>query len=159
MLFRSADTIETLLQTVPLEVGRVLLDARTGTVLESTTTAYRPTKGITDFVTARDGTCRMWGCTRPAVTCDLDHARAWPHGDTCPTNLAGLCRRHHRMKQQDRWKYRLAEDGTVTWTSPTGIQRITVPEHAWLTPPQRAREPEPAAVRVAVAPADDPPPF
>jgi hypothetical protein len=35
--FIDVDTIETLLQTVPLDVARALLDARTGTVLETTT--------------------------------------------------------------------------------------------------------------------------
>ena len=152
-------TVAALIRCTPLEVARALLDAQTGILRETKSRAYVTPKEMRTFVTTRDGTCRMWGCTRPAVTCDLDHARAWPHGDTCPTNLAGLCRRHHRMKQQDRWKYRLAEDGTVTWTSPTGIQRITVPQHAWLTPRQTARKPEPAPARVRVAPADDPPPF
>ena len=86
--------------------------------MESVTTAYRPSKAVTDFVTTRDGTCRMWGCNRPATTCDLDHARPWPTGPTTPTNLAGLCRRHHRLKQRRRWSYHLAPDGTATWTSP-----------------------------------------
>ena len=95
-----------------LQVGRALLDARTGTVLETTTTAYRPTKGITDFVGTRDGTCRMWGCDRPARACDLDHVKPWPAGATSPANLGGLCRRHHRLKQRGRWTYVLHPDGT-----------------------------------------------
>ena len=137
-----ADTIETLLQTVPLEVGRVLLDARTGTVLESTTTAYRPTKGITDFVSTRDGTCRMWGCDRPSRACDLDHVRPWPAGPTSPANLGGLCRRHHRLKQRGRWTYVLHPDGTVVWTAPSGKQRTTHADHT-IWPP---REPPPKNV-------------
>ena len=117
--FIDADTVEALLTVVPTDIGRALLDARTGTLMESVTTAYRPPKAVTDFVTTRDGTCRMWGCNRPATTCDLDHARPWPNGPTTPTNLAGLCRRHHRLKQRRRWTYHLAPDGTATWTSPT----------------------------------------
>ena len=116
--FIDADTVEALLTVVPTDIGRALLDARTGTLMESVTTAYRPSKAVTDFVTTRDGTCRMWGCNRPATTCDLDHARPWPTGPTTPTNLAGLCRRHHRLKQRRRWSYHLAPDGTATWTSP-----------------------------------------
>ena len=95
-------------------------------------------EGVTHFVTTRDGTCRMWGCDRPATTCDLDHARPWPAGPTTPTNLAGLCRRHHRLKQRRRWTYQLARDGTATWTSPSGRQRITLPDHA-VWPPSRNR--------------------
>ena len=130
-----ADTVEALLAVVPTDIGRALLDARTGTLIESVSTAYRPPKALADFVTIRDGTCRMWGCDRPAILCDLDHARPWPHGPTSPTNLGGLCRRHHRLKQRRRWAYQLAPDGTAIWTSPTGMQRITLPDHTVLPPP------------------------
>ena len=153
--FIDADTIETLLTVVPTDISRALLDARTGTLIESVTHAYRPTKAVTAFVTTRDGTCRMWGCNRPATTCDLDHARPWPNGPTTPTNLGGLCRRHHRLKQRRRWTYQLAPDGTATWTSPTGTTRTTQPDFATLPPPpphgQRRPPPEPVDV--------GPPPF
>ncbi len=154
-----ADTVEVLLNTVPLEVGRALLDARTGAVLETTSSAYRPPKDVRAFVTTRDGTCRMWGCDRPAAACDLDHARPWPSGPTSPRNLAGLCRRHHRLKQRRRWAYRLDPDGTVTWTSPSGRRRTTLPEHATWPPPDPALpppRPEPARREPALA---GPPPF
>ena len=134
------DAIETLLATVPTSVGRALLDARTGALVESATDAYRPTRSITDFVTTRDGTCRMWGCTRLARRCDLDHARPWPAGPTAPTNLGGLCRRHHRLKQRRRWHYSLAPDGTATWTSPSGTRRVTEPELGVRPPPIPATE-------------------
>lgn len=130
-----ADTVEVLLRTVPLEVGRALLDSRTGAVLETTSSAYRPPKDVRAFVANRDGTCRMWGCDRPALACDLDHARPHPAGETSPGNLAGLCRRHHRLKQRRRWAYRLDPDGTVTWTSPSGRRRTTLPDHASWPPP------------------------
>ena len=133
--FIDADTVQALLSVVPTDIGRALLDARTGTLMETVTTAYRPSKAVTDFVTTRDGTCRMWGCPRPASECDIDHARPWPTGPTTPTNLGGLCRRHHRLKQRRRWTYQLAPDGTATWTSPTGTTRITQPDHAVLPPP------------------------
>ena len=54
--------------------------------------AYRPTKTIIEFVQTRDGTCRMWGCSRPVEKCDLDHVRPWPDGSTRPDELAGLRR-------------------------------------------------------------------
>ncbi len=155
-----AQTVETLLSIVPTNIGRALLDARTGTLMESVSNAYRPNKNLTDFVTTRDGTCRMWGCTRPAPRCDLDHATPWPNGPTTPTNLGGLCRRHHRLKQRRRWTYHLHPDGTATWTSPTGTTRTTPPDHAALPPPQpkptpASTAPQPTAVLID----NDPPPF
>ena len=141
-----ADTVETLLGAVPLEVGRALLDARTGALLETTSSVYRPAKDVRTFVATRDGTCRMWGCNRPAISCDLDHARPWPTGPTTsPRNLAGLCRRHHRLKQRRRWTYRLHPDGTVSWTSPSGRRRTTLPDHATWPPPDPSDPSDPAA--------------
>ncbi len=146
--FIDADTVEALLAVVPTDIGRALLDARTGALMESVTNAYRPPRAMKDFVATRDGTCRMWGCTRPAMACDTDHARPWPAGRTTPTNLGGLCRRHHRLKQRRRWIYQLDPDGTVSWTSPNGKRRMTYPQHAHWPPIEPAR-PEPVT---AVAP-------
>jgi hypothetical protein len=156
--FIDADTIENLLTLVPTHIGRALLDHHTGTLIETVTNAYRPPEAVTDFVATRDGTCRMWGCPRPATTCDIDHAQPWPNGPTTPTNLAGLCRRHHRLKQQRRWHYQLAPDGTATWTSPTGQQRITPPDFAALPPPPPPPPPPPGPITTrALAAAEDPP--
>ncbi len=157
--FIDADTVETLLAVVPTDIGRALLDARTGALTESVTTAYRPPRAMKDFVATRDGTCRMWGCTRPAMACDTDHAQPWPTGPTTPTNLGGLCRRHHRLKQRRRWTYQLDPDGTATWTSPNGKRRMTYPQHThW--PPIEPAPPQPVP---AIAPRRDPfpaePPF
>ncbi|MGB7818353.1 MAG: HNH endonuclease signature motif containing protein, partial [Ornithinibacter sp.] len=138
-----AGTVAGILSTVPLVVSRALLDAATGTLVETTAAAYSPSPSIRRHVQTRDGTCRMWGCTRPIQQCDLDHTRPWPAGSTTPGNLAGLCRRHHRMKQRARWRYTLAPDGTVTWMSPQGAKRVTLPDHAvW---PPRGRTPDPSA--------------
>ena len=124
-----ATTMANLLKTLPLEVARAVLDAETGTLASLTTAAYRPTRAIADFVRTRDGTCRMWGCTRPAERCDLDHARAWPDGQTIPTGLEALCRHHHRFKQTQRWRPVLDPDGTLTWHGPNAATRTTEPQH------------------------------
>ena len=124
-----ADVVAGLLRTLPVEVARAVLDADTGTLVSTTASAYRPPKELRKFVTTRDGRCRMWGCARPAAHVDLDHTRPWPRGSTSPRNLVALCRRHHRMKQRGRWRYRLHPDGTVTWVSSTGATRTTEPQH------------------------------
>ena len=105
--------------------------------------AYRPPGAVRQFVTTRDGTCRMWGCSRPAARVDLDHTRPWPDGRTAPDNLAALCRRHHRMKHHGRWRYRLDQDGTVTCSSTTGRTRMTPPAYRTEPPPLPAHDPPP----------------
>ncbi|GGL25900.1 hypothetical protein H9L10_04700 [Phycicoccus endophyticus] len=122
-------TMAALLGTLPLHVARAVLEADTGTLVSHTSTAYRPPAATRELVTVRDGTCRMWGCTRPADRCDLDHTLPWPEGGTDPGNLAALCRRHHRMKHQGRWRYRLDDTGSVTWHGPDGATRTTEPAH------------------------------
>ncbi|QKE84021.1 HNH endonuclease signature motif containing protein [Arthrobacter sp. NEB 688] len=122
-------TLANILRLLPVEVSRAVLEADTGTLASHTSSAYKPPKAISDFVKTRDGTCRMWGCARPAERCDLDHVRPWPTGQTTPTGLESLCRRHHRFKQQGRWRPTLAPDGTVTWHGPDGATRTTEPQH------------------------------
>ncbi|MBM6399656.1 HNH endonuclease signature motif containing protein [Phycicoccus sonneratiae] len=122
-------TLANLLRLLPMEVSRAVLEADTGTLASLTTGAYRPPKDMSDFVKTRDGTCRMWGCSRPAVACDVDHVRPWPDGTTSPDNLESLCRRHHRFKQTQRWRPALDPDGTLTWHGPDGLTRTTEPVH------------------------------
>ena len=124
-----AATVANLLATVDLQVARAVLDAPTGTLTSLTTDAYRPPQAMSELVRTRDGTCRMWGCTRTATHADLDHTRPWPTGPTTPANLLTLCRRHHRLKQHHRWRPTLHPDGTTTWTNYTGNVRTTEPAH------------------------------
>ncbi|MGL5852692.1 MAG: HNH endonuclease signature motif containing protein [Phycicoccus sp.] len=162
-----ATAVAGLLRTLPMHVARALLDADTGTLASTTTTAYTPTADIRDFVRTRDGTCRMWGCNRRASHADLDHTRPWPDGPTSPHGLAALCRRHHRMKQLGRWRYTLHDDGDITWTDSTGSVRRTHPAHRVIPRPTSARGlgsgASPGSDRGPVltgqTPVDQPPPF
>lgn len=137
------------------EITRVLLDAETGQALPEPSVSvsqvgYVPRSGLRAHVVVRDGTCRMFGCTRPAERCDLDHATPWPQGPTSPENLAALCRRHHRLKQDPRWGYRLDPDGIAMWTSPSGTSRVTWPQTHLPTEPDPT---EPAPVTSSPPPA------
>ncbi|MGL5867420.1 MAG: HNH endonuclease signature motif containing protein [Dermatophilaceae bacterium] len=162
-----ATTVAALLKTLPVHLARALLDADTGTLVATTTTAYAPTVGIRDFVQTRDGTCRMWGCNRRASHADLDHTRPWPDGHTSPRGLAALCRRHHRMKQLGRWRYTLHDDGDITWADPTGRVRRTHPAHRVIPRPAptsgRASGASPrrgpGPVHAETVQVDQPPPF
>ena len=126
-----ADVIARLLERMDLGIARALIDANDGTLVETITDAYRPNRRMKHFVVVRDGQCRMFGCSRSAMSCDLDHAV--PHdrgGPTSPTNLAGLCRHHHRAKQARHWLYHFdPATAEATWINRrTGTVRSTQPQ-------------------------------
>jgi 5-methylcytosine-specific restriction endonuclease McrA len=90
---------------------------------------YQPSTRLRDQVIATNPTCVFPHCTRPAGNLDLDHIR--PHargGTTSSTNLAPLCRRHHRAKTFDHWTYLRLGPAEHLWTSPHGYQWITDPD-------------------------------
>ena len=74
-----------------------------------------------------DATCVFPGCTRDSRGADLDHITAYvppadggPPGQTRLTNLAPLCRTHHRLKTHGDWTYQRLTDNQYLWTTPTG---------------------------------------
>ncbi|KRE35785.1 hypothetical protein ASG73_13890 [Janibacter sp. Soil728] len=134
--FVPPDVVAAIVGRLDTKVGRALLDARTGTLLETSTTSYAIPKAQREFVATRDGKCRMWGCERPALStrlgwqADVDHATPWPEGETTPGNLSDLCRHHHRVKHSARWTHRLNSDGSTEWITPGGTVAFTFPAHA-----------------------------
>ncbi len=143
---------------VPAEIARQLAaDTRWRAWITTTTAAgtqatatspstYRPTAALARLIRAREPECRMPGC-RSQVP-DLYHVVPFPHGQTTPSNLGPLCRRHHRMKTHSRWRQRsdpnegsaglnpngggmAGESGGAhgwTWTTPAGITHTDHPE-------------------------------
>ena len=95
---------------------------------------YRPSQRLREQVKLRDAKCRFPGCSTRARFADLDHVTPWPSGPTALSNLMGLCRRHHQIKQRPHWRVKLHPDGTVTWWYPDGRTATTDPvdhlEHA-----------------------------
>ena len=85
---------------------------------------------IREQVILRDRTCVFPWCTRPARGCDVDHVIAYDHdaaadgrpqpGPTTTSNLAALCRFHHRLKTHTAWRYEVTGPGSFEWTSPHG---------------------------------------
>ena len=71
------------------------------------------------------------------MRCDLDHTVPHPGGPTAKTNLADLCRGHHRLKTHTTWRVRQDDDGVLTWTSPLGHTVTTEPWPRDLDPPAR----------------------
>ncbi|GAA4640539.1 HNH endonuclease signature motif containing protein [Mycolicibacterium sediminis] len=110
----------------PEVVAELARDSRLRPVLHPGTAAepecgYRPSRGLANFVRARDLTCRFPGCEVAAFDCDVDHTVPWSAGGrTHASNLKCLCRFHHLCKTFWGWRDEQAPDGTVLWTSPAG---------------------------------------
>lgn len=100
---------------------RFITEPLTGNLLDYGRESYLPPQALKDFLIARDRRCRFPGCRRSAHLSDLDHAKSWDSGgETSPSNLGALCRRHHRLKTHAGWKVESFADGSCTWTSPAG---------------------------------------
>ena len=97
---------------------------------ELSTPAYQVPDRIREQVVLRDRTCVFPWCTRPARSGDVDHIVAFDHvadaegrpqpGPTTTSNLAALCRYHHRLKTFTAWHYRMVAPAVFDWTSPHG---------------------------------------
>ncbi len=92
---------------------------------------HDPPPAMREQVVLRDASCVFPGCARDSRACDLDHIDPYdpsgPPGQTRPSNLAPLCRRHHRAKTHGGWSYQRQRDGTYAWTSPQGKPYTVVP--------------------------------
>ncbi len=85
---------------------------------------------LRERVILRDLTCVFPWCSRPARGCDVDHVIPYDHsaeadgspqpGPTRTSNLAVLCRHHHRLKTHTAWHYDVVAPGAFEWTSPHG---------------------------------------
>lgn len=82
------------------------------------------------LLAARDGGCRWPGCGRPPAHTDAHHILSWLDGGrTDLTNALLLCRHHHRLTHEGRWRIHVADaarggNGPVTIEGPNG-QRLT----------------------------------
>ncbi|MDT0186374.1 hypothetical protein Q9S36_39930 [Microbacterium sp. ARD31] len=97
---------------------------------ELTASGYEIPDRIREQIALRDRTCVFPWCSRPARRADVDHIVEYDHhadaegrpqaGPTATSNLACLCRSHHRLKTHTAWTYRVVAAGVFEWTSPHG---------------------------------------
>ncbi|WP_168218619.1 HNH endonuclease signature motif containing protein [Nocardioides eburneiflavus] len=97
---------------------------------ELTAQGYKVPADIREQVQLRDRMCVFPFCSRPARRCDVDHIIPWDDdaeaegrpqpGPTTTSNLACLCRFHHRLKTHSAWRYAMTAPGAYEWTSPHG---------------------------------------
>jgi hypothetical protein len=95
---------------------------------------HDPPEWMRETVILRDRHCVFPWCRIDARGCDLDHIDPYiplddggPPGQTAPSNLAPLCRRHHNAKTSGRWRYRRSRDGTYTWHGPHQASYLVTP--------------------------------
>lgn len=113
----------------PTATWRRLITDDQGHAVDYGRTVYRPPADLREFVIARDRTCRGVGCNRVARRCEQDHLVAWADGGTTDrANLASECSRDHHIRHDCGWTVRRADNGTITWTSPSGRRYEKVPE-------------------------------
>jgi hypothetical protein len=121
------ETARALCATAP-SLTRLLTDPIRNTVVAMDPQQYRSNRALKRWLAHRDVTCTFPGCGRRAATCDLDHVTAWAAGGTTTAdNLAHLCRKHHTMKHNTRWRVKKPPGERSVWTSPTGFVRPTDP--------------------------------
>ena len=83
---------------------------------------YRPTPRQREQAILTNPACVFPRCTRPSRRLDLDHLQPWDdNGTTTSTNLAPLCRRHHRYKTHAGWTVERTGPTAFIWTTPHGI--------------------------------------
>ncbi|WP_300681042.1 HNH endonuclease signature motif containing protein [Nocardioides sp.] len=92
---------------------------------------YVPSETMREQAILINRTCVHPWCEHPARACDLDHITPYnpsgPPGQTSSTNLAPLCRHHHRLKTHSGWQYQHLEPGVFLWTTPAGRQYLRTP--------------------------------
>jgi uncharacterized protein DUF222 len=120
----AADTVGRIACIADLVVVR-----RNGTTLLSVEVAGRfASKAQLHALAVRDGGCRFQGCPRPPIHCEAHHVVFYEHGGpTVLTNLVLICRFHHHLLHEGRWKLTMDPDGTCHFTDRSGRQYTTGP--------------------------------
>jgi len=122
------DVVAGILEKFDTRIARVLLDERTGVVIETSIKEYLPDPAMRRFIQKRDQHCRFPGCARNARRCEPDHVIPYSRGGpTAIWNLASLCKHHHRVKHQAGWTLTMTREGICTWTDPHGRRYATWP--------------------------------
>ena len=71
----------------------------------------------------RDRGCVVPGCDRPPRDCEAHHVHWFRNGGhSVITNLALLCRRHHRQVHQRAWFMEILEDQALHFKKPDGTE-------------------------------------
>jgi hypothetical protein len=101
---------------------RLIIDPTNGRLLDYGQTTYTVPPDLADYLIAANVRSASPHSSVPAEGCDMEHNT--PHqqgGATDRINTTPVERRWHRAKTHGRWSYVKQRDGTLIWTSPTGL--------------------------------------
>ncbi len=129
--------------STPVTLRRLICDPVTGALVDRGAHRYTASAELTQWLVARDQTCRHPGCRRRAISCDVDHADDFADGgSTTLANTGMLCRRHHNRKTHSGWRIEDSRsDGSCTFVSPTGRRFPHLPTD--LLPERPPTDPDP----------------
>jgi hypothetical protein len=97
----------------------VMIDDREGNVLDVGRRTRTVPAAIRRALDHRDQGCRFPGCG--LRICDAHHIEHWiDGGKTKLTNLAKLCRRHHRAVHEEGFGVQMSAAGEISFTRPDG---------------------------------------
>ncbi len=116
-------------------IRRLIIDPDDGHLLHYGTKTYLVPPPLADHLIALHETSVGPHSAVPAAGCDMDHNL--PHdsgGATDPDNNSPLDRRWHRAKTHAGWTYLKNNEGTVDWTSPSGLTERVHPHDYRLGP-------------------------
>ena len=97
-----------------------------GRVVDTSAT-YRPSPELRRRVQARDITCTLDICNRPAHESQIDHAATFDGANTVFDNVHSACGPHHMLLTTGEFVVAVEGDGSVTWTS--ARSGISYPSH------------------------------
>jgi hypothetical protein len=114
-------TVEQLLEWCQYTATKVTVRPVLDLTEEITVDRYRPSEEQREQAILTTPTCVFPDCHTSARSADLDHIVPWREGGkTTSSNLAPLCRLHHRMKTHGNWSYARLSRTSFEWTSPDG---------------------------------------
>lgn len=93
--------------------------------------AYETPDAQRETVLLRTPCCPFPWCNNLTRNKDMEHIEVYvppdeggPPGQTAADKLAGVCRRHHRLKTHGGWRYTMPEPGIYLWVSPLGLRYL-----------------------------------
>ena len=116
------------------DIWRIILDPATSQPLNVGRAHRLVPAWLRKALHARDRGCRFPGCHPPVAWTDAHHLQPWAHGGaTYLDNLILLCRHHHGLVHEGRWRIAI-DAGAVTATRPDGrpyeLNQPRAPGHA-----------------------------